>query len=123
MITNVSLPLLVRDWLNKRCKANTCFFVKEFYIIKFDPLKNIEEKVLDTIVVTSSDPGFYSNYIMDVTLIKCVIDYWKKDPRSAPNSYELTRVHTLNYDFKDPSFFRKIGRIVKCRCKKLASTK
>lgn len=78
--------------------------------MKWDPKNNVEEEVIGTLVVTPASPSYDNGYIMDVTLNSCVVETW------IPGSIDFPQTQTL--DWRSPSFFRRLGKIMKCACPK-----
>ena len=120
-ITGISLPLLVRDWVKKRCPTGACFNIQEYYDMKWDPRNCIEEEqVLSNLIVTKRCPGFSEGWTVDVTMSTCSIDTWVSYPSHQGSALVLKTLGnpvTTFLDWKSPSFFRKLGRTLKCRCK------
>lgn len=115
----ISLPLLVREWLENLCPKKLCFFIQAYHDIKWDPTRNIEEHVLGSIVVTPKSPTYKDNYIMDVTLNHCIIEAWSRNRRlHDADGVHAYSPYTLNLDWHSPLFFKKMSKVIKCRCPK-----
>jgi len=111
-LTNVAtLPQIVSDWVETKRGDRRCLSTQSSADINWDPLHSVNEMALSELVI----------------IRRCT-----KSPvlhiQASRRSFNVTISYINNFDGKyskekildarDPSFFRKLGNYVRCRCPK-----
>ena len=129
---NISLPLLVRDWLKKRCPTQECFHIREAYDLVHDEKNGIIEETLASLQITSkkytgstiNSDGFgrvyseaFFDYIIDIEGTHVYVE--------APvftrygQARNLGNRSSRKLNWRAPSFWQQLGKVIKCPHKPL----
>lgn len=104
----ISLPLLVRDWLVKRCPNQDCYYIREYHDLVWKGTQADNEDTLGSLVVTSKSAHHATfDYIIDITRTEVSVEEpVHKDNRAF--------IRTRNLQWRAPSFFQQLGKVIKC---------
>lgn len=112
---NISLPLLVRDWLKKRCPEQHCFWLRESFDIGLDIKNNESEETLSQLLVQSKHfrGGLINSDQLGREYSEVLFDYEIGVTKTSVNvSLQFNKYKNL--DWRAPSFWQQLGKILKC---------
>lgn len=128
---NISLPLLIRDWINKTYPKRCCISVREYHDSEINFTTQIETTTLTELHITPNSKLTSAKgcaYRIDVDM-KCVDALYEEvEEHSLQDGYENraalsvgSRTIWLDIDHMDwraPDFFDKLKKAIGCQCRK-----
>jgi hypothetical protein len=126
--TAVNLPLLVRDWLEKEYQDKCCFTTREYYDLKWDPKRDIEEQTVSQLMILPNailkSPS--DTYMIEIHAGEVIVH--NNTAKSRGLTYEEDAVipgykraefllSTEHLDYRAPSFFHELTKRIGCRCR------
>lgn len=109
-IIKISLPLLVRDWLKKRCPKQECFFIREICDLGIDFNNKVTEETISELDVESKS---YVNQLIEDNSGWVRFDYTIHVTKTDVIVSSIWGVNRY-LDWRAPSFWQQLGKVLKC---------
>lgn len=120
LVENISLPLLVRDWILKKYPNKCCISIREYYDKEINFTTSIETSTLSQLIITPNaklNSAISSAYRIEIEK-DSVTTYHEDIDEYSDGIGRTIWTHNETMDWHSPNFFKELKKAIGCQCRK-----